>query len=593
MPKSCLVAGVMVLVLAMAGCGGGGGSAGVGSTSSVTGTAAVGDPLSGATITLKDRAGSAKTVVTDSSGNFSLDTSGMTPPFLVRVVSADNTKTFYSVSADSGTSATINVTPLTDLIVRSWYNTLGAGVVDAFSLTPPTPAPPAPTLVGVLSNAIQNVLQLWMNQTGVSGNFNLISSPFVANGGGIDNVLQLTTITFPDSATARVVITNGITTQTSVITYSPSGDNVSISTTTTSGSDNSTSVYNTCVPVATDVQIALEGIKATFTSFRNTVNGKGASLTYVDLAPYLDNSLLMGSMRSVQFARELAYFLKGKTISFPGIAIKSMTTDEADVTFQLSWPISGLTNFMPMEFFFRKVGGSWLISGDQRIALLEVRAAMVSNQGSSEHAPNMVLETNVNALPGSVTNVTVTGGPWSGASLDPGSTNVAPWDDTFTLASFSTYRVDPTGLSGGMPFTFTVTDNDAGVHSYTLPLNAVTTEAIAISGLTGTRIDNAHVGSPQTVSWSLPRTFAIGRIALGAVAYSGDNTAGYNKCDDMGATAAFTGTTSASVTIPASCNGASTFQAEIYLQVYGINGELSTVYYTYTSDGTQGSWVNM
>ncbi len=594
MSQRILVLGMLILVIGLVGCGGGGGTTGAGGgASTVSGTAAVGAPLAGATITLKDAGGSAKTVVTDGSGNFSIDTSGLTAPFLVRVGSADNVHTFYSVSAGSGAALTINVTPLTDLIVRSWYNTLDVGVATAFAQTPPAPAPPAPSLVGVLGNAIQNVLQLWMNRTGVAAGFDLISSPFAANGAGIDNVLQLTTISFPDATTANVVITDGVTTQTSVITYSPTGDNVAISTTAASGGDNTTSVYNTYVPVATDVQAALDGIKGTFAAFRDTVNARGASLTDADLLPYMDSSLLHGSLQSGPFARQLAYFLKGKTIAFTGIAIKSLTAGDADVTFQLSWAISGLTNAMPQEFYFRKVGGSWYISGDQRVALLEVRAGMVTNQGSSVTPPGLVLETNVDALPGTVTGVTVTGGPWSDASLSAGSTNVAPFDNTLTLNSFSAYTLAPGSLSGGMPFTFAVTDNAAGVHSYTLPLNAVTTEAIAVSGLTGSHIDNAHVGSPLAVSWTLPRTFPIGRIALGAVAYSGDNTAGYNKCDDMGATAAFTSTTSASITIPATCNGKPTFRGEIYLQVYGINGEFSTVYYTYTSDGSSGARVNM
>jgi hypothetical protein len=54
------------------------------------------------------------------------------------------------------------------------------------------------------------------------------------------------------------------------------------------------------------------------------------------------------------------------------------------------------------------------------------------------------------------------------------------------------------------------------------------------------------------------------------------------KCDDAGQQAVLGITsTTAQVTIPAMCNGQTTVQAEIYLQVYGINGELTQVYYTY------------
>ena len=320
-------------------------------------------------------------------------------------------------------------------------------------------------------------------------------------------------------------------------------------------------------------------------------------MSHTDLLPFLDDSLVWGSLNKNQFAKQLAYFLKGKTISFSGIAIQSVTTDNADAIFQLSWPTDNsagsLTNFMPMEFFLQKNGGTWHISGDRRIAMVEVRASKTTNLGSSASTPpTLALEANVEAIPGTVSGVTITGGPWSGDSLTPGSTNVMTFDNTMTMKSFSTYVIDPTGLAGGMPFTVTVTDNAAVDHSYVLPLNAVTTEAISVSGLTGSHIDNAHVGSAQTVTWTLPRTYPIGRVSLGGVAYSGTPGA-YNKCDDQGATASFTSATSASIRIPATCNGQSTFQAEIYLQVYGINGELSMVYYTYTSDGSSGAWVNM
>ncbi len=41
------------------------------------------------------------------------------------------------------------------------------------------------------------------------------------------------------------------------------------------------------------------------------------------------------------------------------------------------------------------------------------------------------------------------------------------------------------------------------------------------------------------------------------------------------------GTTTANVTILPTCNSLTTVQAEIYVQVYGINGELTQVYYTF------------
>ena len=91
------------------------------------GTAATGSAIVGASVTLVDSNGTQVTTKTDSAGNFSLSSTGLTPPFLVKVVTASASTngyaagtTFYSVS-DQASPSVINITPLTDLIIRNWY----------------------------------------------------------------------------------------------------------------------------------------------------------------------------------------------------------------------------------------------------------------------------------------------------------------------------------------------------------------------------------------------------------------------------------------------------------------------------------------
>ena len=90
------------------GAGSGSGS-GSGGTASVRGTASMGSPIVGATVTLKDSTGKSTTATTASDGTYTLNTSGMTPPYFVQVVTTSGT-TFYSVSADALASTTINTT---------------------------------------------------------------------------------------------------------------------------------------------------------------------------------------------------------------------------------------------------------------------------------------------------------------------------------------------------------------------------------------------------------------------------------------------------------------------------------------------------
>lgn len=81
-----IVAGLLALasLFALNGCGGGGGGGEAAPTptptSTISGTAAVGAPLAGATVTVKDAQGTSRTGTTAANGSYSLDSSGLTPP---------------------------------------------------------------------------------------------------------------------------------------------------------------------------------------------------------------------------------------------------------------------------------------------------------------------------------------------------------------------------------------------------------------------------------------------------------------------------------------------------------------------------------
>ena len=565
--------------------GGGGGTGGNGGTTNqvtLSGTAASGKALAAATITLKDSAGHSRTATTANDGTYSFDTTGLTPPFLLLVTTTTNT-TFYSVSADANARTTVNVTPLTDLIIRSWYDVQGVSMDAAFA-DPGANPPPSPTTVAVIGTVVRNVVQLWMNQAGVTaGSFNLISTPFAADGTGFDLVLDQTTV---NPSTGDVTISGGGVTQNTTLTAA--GGSINVVTTTTGTNGTSTSSNTTVVPVQTAQQTAIDEITTAFNGFANAVNTKGASLAVSDLLPFLDpNGVWGGSTRS-QWAAQAVYALAGKTISFSGIAIKSLdgTLTAADTIFQLSESKGGQTSTSPQEFYFKKVNGAWLLSGDNRIANVEVRAEMAMSQGSSTGS-QLILEANVDSPRSaptitSLTSAAITGGPWNANLLSYNGQKAAPWDNTLISDSFGINISNPS-ISGGTLFTVVVTPTSGPTVTYTQAVNAITTEAIRVTNLTASSMADAHPGTPLTVNWTLPKTFAIGQIKVGTVAYSGPlNDPSTVKCDDMGEQVVLgTASTTAQVTIPATCNSVATAQAEIYLQVYGINGELSMVFYTF------------
>jgi hypothetical protein len=118
--------------------------------SSATGTAATGAAITTALVTLVDANGKTATTTTASDGTYTLDTSGLAPPFMVSV-QVNDTTTLYSVSDATGASLVINVTPLTDLIIRSWYSVQGKDVATAFTAPAANP-PPSPTEVQIIGS---------------------------------------------------------------------------------------------------------------------------------------------------------------------------------------------------------------------------------------------------------------------------------------------------------------------------------------------------------------------------------------------------------------------------------------------------------
>lgn len=118
-PVGYPLAGITVLLAVLTACGGGDATTPVPDTPvatnlDLTGTAAVGKALAGATVSAKCAAGTGTaTAATD--GVFSLRISGGALPCVLQAVSGSTT--LHSVATGTGRSATANITPLTELVV--------------------------------------------------------------------------------------------------------------------------------------------------------------------------------------------------------------------------------------------------------------------------------------------------------------------------------------------------------------------------------------------------------------------------------------------------------------------------------------------
>lgn len=178
-----LVSGLSAVLLA--GCGGGGdGGAG---TPVLSGVAAVGAPIVGGTVSVTCAGGSAMSATTLATGAWQVTTSGQTLPCAVRVTGgtvggAANNTPYHSIAINFGT---VNITPLTDLIVANLGGATPAtwfGGINASTLQAITPAR--------ISAALQMVSDA-LGMTATLSGANPLTTAFAAtNGELLDDVLE-------------------------------------------------------------------------------------------------------------------------------------------------------------------------------------------------------------------------------------------------------------------------------------------------------------------------------------------------------------------------------------------------------------------
>ena len=170
-------------------------------TPTLTGTAATGAPIDG-TVTVKDAKGAEKDIATSADGSFTLDVTGMTAPYLLRVMPSSG-PTLYSYASQNG--QTINLTPTTNLAM---FLAAGQTDLDAMYTSWDGTAVTA-TQVATAEGTVRANLVTQMEAAGLDvANYDLFTSAFAANGLGIDGVLDDLIITV-DSGTNSFIFTDG------------------------------------------------------------------------------------------------------------------------------------------------------------------------------------------------------------------------------------------------------------------------------------------------------------------------------------------------------------------------------------------------
>lgn len=592
---------VIFFGLVMAACGGGGGtttSATGGSTSALTGTAAKGAAIAAATVTIKGANGLIKTGTTASDGSYNIDVSGLTAPYLIKVQSGATV--LYSIGEQTGTA---NVHPLTDLIIRTWYDVQNVPIDTAFA-NPVASPPPSANELGVIASVIKKLVQKWIVAAGLNTvTFNMFTTPFTANSSGFDGLLDTLTVA---SGVIKVDLpaTSGVD-QTTNLVVSASG--IAADTTIIASGVTSTSFTSAYIPTTSAEGAALTGVLTTLSNMATTINTRGMSLAAFDLLPYFDASFLSRGRSRNQEATGFASDMAGATLN-------SFTIDHvlafnaANNTISISGKASQTQNGVTVEqvvdedgsglIFKKQTNGSWLFYGNQERARPQV-SYISENRMTGQTCMSgcdgtyYALQVQLGAVSGVVSSATITG-PINGSTQTlpltksgNSSINGGVVEEQFDLVDSNQwwYQVPPANFApAGSTYTFTVNFTDGSPsQTYTRILGASTSETFGLKTAGVGHSFSAIQDTPVTLSWNLPTSFPIASVEMRGWVKNSQSGMG---CDINGPNLAATATTG-TITLPSNCSngpviGSTSGFPSINIVVRGVNGETTDIQYGFT-----------
>lgn len=604
----------------------------------MTGTAATGSPIAGSAVTLVDSTGKQVTTKTDSTGQYALSTVGLTAPFLVSVVTSAASPngypagtTLYGVS-DQTTPTVINITPLTDLLIRDWYATQSSPVDIGTAFAKPASNPPPTAGEALLLNAaILDFVQPVLQQDGVDPvGLDFVSGAFSANGQGLDAALaQIKPITY-DSAgtTASVTIdTTGTTTQNTTVTASAGSLKVATTTSDSASGVASSIVTSALVPTGSPEASALSGVQATLDSLSAVIQSKGSALQASDLAPFFDGNFLDGGLTAAE-EEQLITPLAGSTVnsdvvtqikSYDGsndllgvVATLDVTQNGSDFPSELGYgsPDVGL-------IFKRESDGSWLLYGNQQEANARAQyydgvdypvtgsaakygwlifALLVPTASTAVLPCSSVYGSSATVFPTAALSATIPGGGGpvtlgpSGYALTensnfsslPGtsSSNACEFDvssDTLLLSAADL----PPMVGNTLSFSINGASPTASL-ARTIP--GYTTESLTFTSPSSHALSAAQVGQPLTVQWNPPTTASVYQVFLSGLVTVNPVGGGEPVCSLRGQVSRSAGGLLGTITLPSTCDGlpitsvtqGSLPAAEIWVTIYGSHGELLT-----------------
>ncbi|MTW10572.1 hypothetical protein GM658_08135 [Pseudoduganella eburnea] len=355
--------------MALAACGGGGSA--TSSTPPVTqasivfsGSAAVGAPLAGA-VTVKDAKGVAKTVQIGANGDYSVDVTGMTGPFVFRAAGMANGQSYtvHSVANSADAAGKINITQLTDLVAGNVGGQAAKDYFDQFEKNS-NAANATATAINAEVAKLKEKLQPVLTALGVDANTDLLRTPFTPLTSPLDKALDAIHVTV-DPATA--VATISTTANTSVITDDLKQKAAAETAPATLTADN-------IATATTDAPLVKQALTDFIALFAN-----GAP-TVTALLPLATTGFLNDDMNATAFFSFLVKEANLVGATFTDIEVHKIDySDPTKITAVVSFTVKskdGTVLERLENWKVRKTDGGWRIHGNQRAIELELFAEM-------------------------------------------------------------------------------------------------------------------------------------------------------------------------------------------------------------------------
>jgi len=534
-------------VLVLAGCGGGGTAAAPAATPLISGVAAAGAPITPAmngVVTIQDSASPAHTATTptDANGAYSFTStqlSGWTAPYMMevdyKVAGVDyNLHSAATASDLTSGSATINITPLTDLVIANLAGTIASNV---FKNQATYASQLTSSALAAGASALAAQLQPILAAEGVSASVDLFRTSFTPNGTGIDAVLD------------ALKVTQDPTTNTATITSRLDGSTV----TDTLGTTNTATLPApaTVVPV-TDLQ----AITSFFSSFSTEMTTAPAANDPALLAYFDQTNFLEDGQSLAKFLQQVTTnpTVLGGTLSFGNIVLDTVpswvttvpSTASASYKVHFSVFTGGYPNSRNEFIMYKNSSGNWIALGNQKVARATVEALetngsngtlttrvsctglwpQVNDKGGTGinfavvtgpglPAAGLLLYADVNGVNGSDFTLAA-GGPstYAGTATPPATTNLNscgfsslyPLTDDTTIGNIA---------ASPMKYTIKLYKDGSGTPSYTNPGNTLVATygpTLTAAPLTNVQLNSALFASAESATPNI-LTLAAGSTA--------------------------------------------------------------------------------